>query len=166
MIIRDFDEADVAPACELSNYYIEHTAVHFGLHPYTVDEFRSMWLSGREKYPWLAAAVDGVFAGFAKGSRWRERDAYRFTAEVGLYVESRFQGRGIGKALYVELFKRLEQAGYHTVVGGVTLPNKASVRLHESMGFTKVGVFREVGRKFDAWHDTAWYQLMLDKASD
>lgn len=161
MLIRDFRESDVAPACALSNHYIEHTAVHFGLHPYSLDEFRAMWESGRVAYPWLAAEVEGQFAGFAKAGVWRERAAYRFTAEVGLYVEERFHGRGIGSALYRELFGRLKTAGFHTVVAGVTLPNAASERLHETMGFRHVGVFREAGRKFDAWHDTGWYQLML-----
>jgi phosphinothricin acetyltransferase len=161
MKIRDFEEGDVAPACAVTNHYIEHTPVHFGMHPYTPQEFREMWLAGRDKYPWLAAAIDGRFAGYAKASRWREREAYRFTAEVGLYIESAFQGRGVGKALYGKLLARLRAAGYHTAVGGITLPNDASVRLHESMGFTKVGVFREVGRKFDQWHDTGWWQLIL-----
>jgi phosphinothricin acetyltransferase len=162
MLIRDFSEADVAPACELSNHYIEHTAIHFGLHPYTPEEFRSMWAAGRETYPWLAAEVGGTFAGFAKAGRWREREAYRFTAEAGLYVDARFHGRGIGTALYRELFARLKRSGFHTVVAGVTLPNPASERLHEAMGFHRVGVFREVGRKFDAWHDTGWYQVLLE----
>jgi L-amino acid N-acyltransferase YncA len=163
-MIRDFEDGDVAPACALTNHYIEHTSVHFGVHPYSADEFRAMWLAGREKYPWLAATIDGRFAGYAKAGRWREREAYQFTAEVGLYVDSAFHGRGIGTALYRELFKRLKTSGYHTAVAGVTLPNDASVRLHESLGFTKVGVFREVGRKFDRWHDTGWWQLMLDDA--
>jgi len=165
MVIRDFEDGDVAPACTLTNHYIEHTPVHFGLHPYTAEEFREMWHAGREKYPWLAAAIDGRFAGYAKAGRWREREAYQFTAEAGLYVESAFHGRGVGKALYAELFKRLAKAGFHTAVAGITLPNEASVRLHEAMGFTKVGVFREVGRKMDAWHDTGWWQRMLEPAS-
>jgi phosphinothricin acetyltransferase len=161
MLVRDFQDRDVAPACALTNYYIEHTAVHFGMHPYTHDEFRALWIEGKAKYPWLAAEIDGRFAGYAKASRWREREAYQFTAETGLYVVQEFHGRGVGKALYRELLARLPVAGYHTAVAGVTLPNEASVRLHESMGFTKVGVFREVGRKRDAWHDTGWWQLHL-----
>jgi phosphinothricin acetyltransferase len=161
MIVRDFQDRDVAPACALTNHYIQHTAVHFGMYPYSPDEFRAMWQEGVTKYPWLAAEIDGRFAGYAKGSRWREREAYQFTAEVGLYIERDLQGKGIGKALYLELFIRLKAAGYHTAVAGVTLPNDASVRLHESMGFAKVGVFREVGRKMGAWHDTGWWQLPL-----
>lgn len=161
MLIRDFEERDIAPAAKLTNHYIEHTSVHFGIHPLRPEEFGAMWTSSRETYPWLAADVDGQFAGYAKGGRWREREAYARTVEVGLYVDARFHKQGIGRGLYTELLRRLKVAGFHTAVGGVTLPNEGSVRLHESMGFTKVGVFREVGRKFDQWHDTGWWQIVL-----
>jgi phosphinothricin acetyltransferase len=161
MVIRDFLDRDVAPAATLTNHYIQNTAVHFGYQPYTQDEFRGIWSEGRKTYPWLAAEIDGRFAGYAKGSRWRERDAYAKTIEFGLYVELDFHRRGVGKALYTQLIARSRQAGFHVAVGGITMPNDASVRLHESMGFTKVGVFRQVGRKFDQWHDTGWWQLVL-----
>ncbi len=160
MLIRDFEERDIAPAATLTNHYIQHTAVHFGMHPYSPEEFGAIWL-GRDVYPWLASEIDGQFAGYAKGARWRERDAYAKTIEVGLYVDSVFHNKGVGKALYTELLSRAKNAGFHTAVGGITMPNEGSVRLHESMGFTKVGVFREVGRKFDQWHDTGWWQLIL-----
>lgn len=160
MLIRDFEERDILPAATLTNHYIQHTAVHFGIHPYTPEEFRAIW-HARDQYPWLTAEIDNRFAGYAKGARWRERDAYAKTVEVGLYIDPAFQKQGVGTALYKELLARLKNSGYHTAVGGVTLPNEGSVRLHESMGFTKVGVFREVGRKFDQWHDTGWWQLIL-----
>lgn len=161
MLILDFASRDVAHACALSNHYINHTAVHFGLNPYSDQEFAASWAEGCTKYPWLAAEIDGAFAGFAKASRWREREAYQFTAEVGLYVQDAFHRRCVGKALYSELFDRLRARGFHTAVAGITMPNEASVRLHESLGFQRVGVFREVGRKFGKWHDTGWWQLML-----
>jgi L-amino acid N-acyltransferase YncA len=161
MIVRDFEERDVAPACALTNHYIVNTSVHFGYTPYSPDEFRPMWTEGKKSYPWLAAEIDGLFAGYAKAGRWRERDAYRFTAEVGLYISDQFHRRGVGRALYSELFARLRKAGIHTVIGGVTMPNEGSVALHESMGFTKIGIFKEVGRKFDQWHDVGFWQLQL-----
>jgi phosphinothricin acetyltransferase len=160
MPIRDFADRDVAPACRLTNHFIEHTVVHFGMKPATDAEFAAVW-HARAPYPWLAAEVEGVFAGYAKASRWRERDAYARTAEVGLYVEPAFHKQGLGRALYTEVLNRLRTAGFHTAIGGVTLPNHASVRLHESMGFTKVGVFRQVGRKFDQWHDVGFWQIQL-----
>lgn len=162
MVVRDFSERDVGPACTLTNHYILHTPVHFGTNPARAEEFRAVWERGRATHPWLAAEIDGVFAGYAKAGPWRTREAYALTAEAGLYVVRQFQGRGVGRALYRELFGRLKAAGFHTVVAGITLPNRASVALHEALGFARVGIFREVGRKFDAWHDTGWWQLMLD----
>lgn len=166
MLIRDFEPGDVAAACALTNRFIEHTAVHFGVHPHSAQEFETMWLSGRATHPWLAAVADQTFAGYAKAGTWRTREAYALTAEVTVYIEPAFQRRGVGRALYGALLRRLREAGFHTAVGGVTLPNEGSVRLHESMGFRHVGTFRQVGRKFDAWHDTGWWQIMLDDIRD
>lgn len=165
-MVRTFEERDVAAACALTNHFIRHTAVHFGTSPQSDEAFAAMWRSGREKYPWLTAEGAGeggspAFAGYAKAGVWRSRDAYAPTAEVTVYVDPAFHRRGVGRALYAELFRRLRAAGFHTVVGGITLPNEGSVRLHESMGFRHVGTFREVGRKFDRWHDTDWWQLIL-----
>lgn len=159
--IRTFEERDVAPACALANYYIEQTVIHFGYRPDTEEQFRKVWAEGRERYPWLAAEVDGVFAGYAKCGTWRTRDAYALTAETGIYVARQVQGRGVGRALYVELIARATAAGFHLLTAGVTLPNPASARLHESVGFTYVGAFSECGRKFDQWHDVGWWQLKL-----
>lgn len=162
MLIRDFGPDDVAPACALTNHFIRETAVHFGASPHTDREFEAVWMAGRKRYPWLAAEVDGRFAGYAKAGEWRAREAYRHTAEVSIYLDPSFHKRGIGRGLYGELLRRLRDSGFHTAVGGMTLPNEPSARLHEALGFRYVGAFREVGRKFDAWHDTGWWQIMLD----
>ena len=159
--VRDFEAGDVAPACSLTNHFIKHTAVHFGYEPAHAPEFEAMWREGAAKFPWLAAEVGGTFAGYAKAGTWRARDAYGKTAEVTVYVDPTFHGRGVGKALYTELLARLRAAGFHTAIGGVTMPNEVSVKLHEAMGFRHVGTFREVGRKFEQWHDVGFWQLML-----
>lgn len=161
MIVRTFEAQDVGPACRLTNHFIEHTAVHFGLHPQSEDEFRQIWESGRRTHPWIAAETEGRFVGYAKAGVWRTREAYSLTAEVTVYVDPVFHRRGAGRALYGELLDRLRRSGFHTAVAGITLPNGGSVRLHEAMGFRHVGTFREVGRKFDQWHDTGWWQAML-----
>lgn len=172
MLVRTFEERDVPAACALTNHFIINTAVHFGTTPHSEQDFASMWRSGREKHPWVVAesarggegsreAGGGAFAGFAKAGVWRTREAYALTAEVTVYVDPAFHRKGIGRALYAELFRRLRAAGYHAAVGGITLPNEASVGLHRAMGFRHVGTFREVGRKFDRWHDTDWWQLIL-----
>lgn len=159
--VRDFAAGDVAPANELTNHYIRETPIHFGATPASDDEFAAHWERGRARFPWLAATLDGRFAGYCKAGVWRERDAYARTVETGIYVARDAQGRGVGRALYEALFARLRGAGFHAAVAGITLPNDPSVRLHEAVGFTRVGVFREVGRKFDAWHDVGFWQAML-----
>ncbi len=161
VLVRDFAAGDVAPANALTNHFIEHTTTHFGSTPATDDAFAAVWEKGRVRYPWLAAEVDGGFAGYAKAGVWRERDAYARTAETGLYVADGLRGKGVGKALYAALFERLRALGFHAVVAGVTLPNEASVRLHEAVGFRKVGVFHAVGHKFGAWHDVGFWEREL-----
>ncbi|MFO0973639.1 MAG: N-acetyltransferase family protein [Phycisphaerae bacterium] len=160
--VRTFRASDVAPANALTNWYIEHTAVHFAFAPAPDAEFAATWEKYRERYPWLAAEVNGAFAGYCKAGLWRERDAYSRTVEAGVYVVQTLHRRGVARALYAELFRRLRAGSFHTVIAGITLPNEASVRLHEAIGFEKVGVFRAVGRKFDAWHDVGFWQIDLE----
>lgn len=161
IVVRDFVAADVAPANALTNHFIIHTAIHFAFQPATDDEFAAVWRKGSAKFPWLAAEADGRFAGYCKAGTWRERDAYAGTVETGIYVAPDFHRRGVARALYVALFERLRRDGYRIVIAGVTLPNDASVRLHEAIGFRPVGVFHAVGRKFDAWHDVGFWELDL-----
>lgn len=159
MIIRDFTEADVAPANALVNDVILQTPIHFATAPATDAEFAAMWNKSRENFPWLAAEDSGGFLGYCKAGTWRERDAYSRTVETAVYVVSNARRRGTGRALYQELFARLRDGGFRTAVAGITLPNEASVLLHEAMGFQHVGVFKAVGFKFDAWHDVGFWQI-------
>lgn len=159
VVVRAFAERDVAPANALTNHYIATTAVHFASEPASDREFRATWEAGRADYPWLAAEVDGAFAGYARAYRWRERAAYARTAEVGIYVERSQQGRGVGRVLYAELLRQLQHAGFRTAIGGIALPNPASIRLHEALGFRHVGTFRGVGCKFGRWHDVDFWQI-------
>jgi phosphinothricin acetyltransferase len=161
ILTRPFEARDVAAANRLTNYFIENTAIHFGMHAATDAEFLAMWEEGRKQHPWVAAEVNGVFGGYAKAYTWRTREAYAKTAEVGLYVEREFQRRGVGRALYAALIEACRGAGFHTIVGGIALPNEASIRLHEALGFVHVGTFREVGRKFEEWRDVGFWQMVL-----
>ena len=159
--VRPFEARDVAPANRLTNHYIQHTAVHFATQPASDEEFAAGWTSGRETYPWLAAEIEGRFAGYAKCYQWRSREAYKRSAEVGIYVEDAFHRRGVGRALYAALIQRCRDQGFHTLIAGIALPNDGSVKMHEACGFAYVGAFQEVGRKFDAWHGVGFWQLML-----
>ncbi|HYD02140.1 MAG TPA: GNAT family N-acetyltransferase [Phycisphaerales bacterium] len=159
--IRPVQADDFDAIAALTNLYIEATAVHFAYAPVTAPELRAQWEAGRERYPWLTAEVGGAFAGYAKAGVWRSRDAYQWTTEVGIYIQPGVQGRGVGRELYALLLKRLRAAGFRSAIGGVTLPNPASIRLHQSLGFEHVGTVRQAGYKLNAWHDVAFYQKLL-----
>ncbi len=179
MRVVEFDETDILPANALTNNFIRATHVHFAEREATDHEFRVLWRGGVEAspcYPWLAArdappasrAVSSTpetgesgFLGYAKAGEFRSRAAYRRTAECAIYVAEHARERGVGTVLYRELITRLRALGYHTAVAGIALPNEASIRLHERVGFARVGAFREVGRKLDAWHDVGFWQIML-----
>ncbi|QOJ14744.1 MAG: N-acetyltransferase family protein [Planctomycetia bacterium] len=161
MILRDFAAADVPAANAITNHYIRHTQIHFAYEPESDADFEAYWRGGHRRFPWIVAEVDGRVVGYCKCGAWRDRVAYRRTVEAGLYVASDCQRRGIGRALYTELLARLDASDVHTVVAGIALPNEASVRLHEALGFQPVGTFREVGWKFDQWCDVGFWQLML-----
>ena len=161
MLIRPARATDFEAIAALTNFYIVHTAIHFGLEPVSPQELQDSWSETQAQFPFLVAEVEGVFAGYAKASTWRSRKAYDRTCESGIYIDAKFQGRGVGKAMYVVLLNECRQRGFHTVVAGAALPNDISCRLHESCGFALTGVFREVGFKFEKWHDVAWFQIML-----
>ena len=110
---------------------------------------------------WLVCADGDGVAGYAYAARHRDRAAYRRTVETSVYVAPAHQGRGVGRALYAELLATLRERGFQVALAGITLPNPASVALHEAMGFTPAGVFEAVGFKAGRWWDVGWWQLRL-----
>ena len=159
--VRDFAPSDVAPANALTNWYIEHTAVHFAYEQASDATFEAAWRAGSATHPWLAAEVKGRFAGYAKAGVWRERKAYERTCETGIYIAQGYEGKGVGRALYAELLPRLRDAGFHVAIAGMALPNAGSAALLERVGFTKVAHFSQVGMKLGQWHDVGFWQLVL-----
>lgn len=115
-------------------------------------------------YPWLVFEREGRVAGYAYASAHRERRAYQWSVDVSCYVHGDFRGQGVGSALYRALFGVLERQGFHGAFAGIALPNDASVRLHESVGFEAVGTYREVGFKNGAWRDTLWMRRGIGEA--
>ena len=110
------------------------------------------------KYPWLVLEDDEGIAGYAYAAEHRERLAYQWSVDVSCYVHPRARGRGAGKALYLALLRVLRAQGFRNAFAGIALPNAASVALHESVGFTQLGVYRNVGYKLGAWRDSGWWQ--------
>jgi phosphinothricin acetyltransferase len=119
------------------------------------------WASRRPEHPWILAEEDGRILGYACGSTFNERVAYRWSVSVGVYLAHDILGRGVGPRLYAELFTRLNAIGFHNAFAGITEGNERSVRFHESQGFTKVAHYRNVGFKMGRWHDVSWWQKEL-----
>jgi len=112
-------------------------------------------------HAWLVAEIDGAIAGYAYASPHRARAAYGSSCDVAVYVDPVHSRQGGGRALYAELLPLLADKGYHAAFAGIALPNDASIGLHEAMGFTPVGVYREVGWKLGGWRDVGWWQRLL-----
>ncbi len=117
-------------------------------------------------HPWLVAERDGGLAGYAYACRHRERPAYRWSTDVSVYVAEASRRQGVGRRLYAELLERLRGQGFRIACAGITLPNEASVALHESLGFAAVGVYRDIGWKAGGWRDVGWWRLDLRPEAD
>jgi L-amino acid N-acyltransferase YncA len=116
--------------------------------------------------PWLVAEEDGRVVGYAYASRHRERAGYRWSVDISVYLESRAQGRGIGRALYTALLTILRRQRFVNVYAGITLPNDASVGLHKAIGMEQIGVYEKVGYKFGQWLGVAWFGMRLNEPAD
>lgn len=152
---------DFGALAAITNHYIRTTAIHFGYDDVTADELRDLWRQHGELYPWIVATIDDTVVGYAKAGTYRARAAYRFTVETGIYLRADHCGKGFGLPLYRRLLDVLRAQGFHSAIGGIALPNEASVRLHERLGFLACGIVRAAGRKFEAWHDVGFWQLAL-----
>jgi phosphinothricin acetyltransferase len=159
--IRQATEADAAALLKIYAPYIEKTPITFELAVPTVEDFAARISKYLHQWQYLVAERDGRIVGYAYGSMYRERAAYRYATEVSAYVDERFHRQGIARALYSRLFPDLAARGFCEAIAGITYPNDPSVGLHRAMGFTMIGVFRRVGWKFDRWHDVAFMQRSL-----
>lgn len=172
MMIRPVRAADFATIAQITNHYIETTAIHFAYDPVTEAELREMWEPARDRFVWLVAedvppnAESGPVLGYAKSGVWRARAAYAWTAEVGLYIDPAARGRGLGTALYDALLTELAMRGFRSAVAGITLPNDPSIALHKKFGFEHVGTFADAGWKQGAWHAVDWWQKRFSTGAE
>jgi phosphinothricin acetyltransferase len=161
-MIRQAASSDVEPMCRIYNHYVAESTITFEEQAVSPSEMSQRIADvTASSLPWLVAEHDGAIVGFAYASKWKARSAYRFSTETTVYLASGNRGQGIGTRLYAELLSRLKGRELHSAIGGVALPNDASVRLHEKLGYRKVAHFVEVGFKFDRWIDVAYWQLKL-----
>lgn len=167
MDLRDATLDDAAEITAIYNHYVANTATSFEEELVSVAAMRQRIADQIDSgLPWLVATVDGTVAGYAYASKWRVRPAYRFAVESSVYLGTNYARQGLGMALYVQLIERLRASRLHLVIGGIALPNPASIALHEKAGFRKVAHFSEVGRKFDRWIDVGYWQLTLHAEPD
>ncbi|HVQ57892.1 MAG TPA: GNAT family N-acetyltransferase [Solirubrobacterales bacterium] len=165
--IRDADPARDAAACAaIYAPHVEGSAVSFEEEAPSVGEMAARIECYGASHAWLIAEREGEVAGYAYATAFNERPAYRWSAFVSVYIAEGARGQGLGRALYEALFERLRERGFRTACAGITLPNEASERLHETLGFEQVGVNREIGFKEGAWRDVGWYQRELSPAGD
>ncbi|HKE18738.1 MAG TPA: GNAT family N-acetyltransferase [Kofleriaceae bacterium] len=160
---------DVADMVALANRAAETGTANFATEPEPVASWQREWANTRELYPWLVARAGGRVAGFAKIAPHRSRGAYRWTAEMSVYVDEAWHGRGIGSALYRILIPLARAQGYVTLLAGITAGHTASERLHQRAGFVRCGTYHRAGWKFGAWHDVGYWELHLsppDRAPD
>lgn len=158
---RSATPADAAALAAIYAPYVRDTVVTFETEVPGADEFARRIARIGAVHPWLLAELDGATVGYAYASEYRTRPAYRWSVEVTVYLAGAARRRGIGRGLYARLFDLLRAQGYVNAYGVVTLPNAASVGLHEAMGFVPLGVHRHTGYKHGAWHDVGWWQLTL-----
>ena len=159
--LREASAADAAAIAAIYNHYVGTTTISMENDPVSADEMAER-IAGvqADGLPWLLLVEGERVCAYSYASKWRARPGYRHAVESTVYVDPALRGRGHGLALYRALLERLE-GRFHTVIGGIALPNAASIALHERLGFRQVACFHEVGHKFGAWVDVGYWQLTL-----
>jgi len=140
---------------------VRDTAISFEVDPPTVEDMRARIMTTLERLPWVVCEDRGAIQGYAYASSHRTRAAYQWSVDVSVYVHAQTRRAGVGRALYSALFQLLTLQGFVNAYAGITLPNSASVGVHEFLGFRPSGVYRAVGYKLGAWHDVGWWGLEL-----
>ena len=174
--IRLATEADAAGMLEIYAPVVRDTAISFETQPPTPEEFRGRLRAALERRLWLVCedtgddgsgandggnGTSGGVAGYAYAAQFNFRESYVWAVEVSVYVHSAYRRRGVGRALYESLFRCLALQGFCTAIARITLPNPASIALHEGMGFRPAGLNEGIGHKHGQWHDVGIWQMEL-----
>jgi L-amino acid N-acyltransferase YncA len=162
--IRFATLADASAVLEIYGPFCENSPISFEIERPAVMEIERRIRTTIERFPWLICEDENGVLGYAYAGPHLERAAYRWSVNVAIYISGKCRGQGFGTALYTVLFELLRIQGYFKAYAGITLPNPASIRLHQRLGFEPVGVYRKVGFKAGAWHDVSWWGLNLQPA--
>lgn len=161
-MIRPAEPRDAEAIAAIYNHYIVNTVITFEEKPVTAQDMAERIKEiGSAHLPWLVVEEDGAIVGYAYASKWKGRSAYRYSVECSVYLSPSSVSKGWGTKLYDALFAVLREQSIHVVIGGIALPNPASVALHEKLGMKKVAHFSDVGCKFERWLDVGYWQMTL-----
>jgi L-amino acid N-acyltransferase YncA len=160
-VIRVAGEQDAEAIAAIYAPAVTDGSTSFELTPPNAEEMRRRILAVLPQYPWLVCESSGAVLGYVYATTHMERAAYRWSVDVSAYIRHDAHRRGIARALYTALFEILVIQGYRNAYAGATLPNPASVQLHQAMGFKEVGVYHQIGYKFGRWHDVVWLERPL-----
>ena len=162
MLVRHADPARDGAACAaIYRPYVDDSGVSFEDVAPTAEDLSTRIATTSARFPWLVLEHDGRVVGYVYAAQHRDRAAYRWAVDVGIYVAPSRHGAGAGRRLYEALFELLRRQRLHSACAGITLPNDASIALHRALGFEHVGTYRSIGWKAGAWRDVAWWQLAL-----
>ena len=160
-IVRLAEEKDYAAILEIYAPFITDTAITFEIDVPVLSEFSMKIEDILRGYPWLMCEWNNQVVGYAYASRHRDRAAYQWSVESSVYVSPGLHKKGVGRALYAVLFELLSLQGFVHVYAGITLPNVKSEKFHETIGFTDLGTYTNIGYKLGAWHSVKWMELSL-----
>ena len=166
IVIRQAVPEDAEAVLNIYAKYVSDTTVSFEVEVPAAEEFRKRMEQIQEQFPWLVCEIDGVVAGYAYASKHAQRAAYRWSADLSVYVNEKYHRRHIAAALYEALYEILKAQGYYTVYAGVSTPNPKSEAFHLAQGFSVVGVYPNVGYKLGKWCTLTWYGLSLQMYGD
>lgn len=160
--IREALTEDVSDICKIYNPYILETTHTFEEVPVTEAIMLERMNKCIKRGHWFVYELDSKVIGYAYATEWKARSAYRFTVETSVYIDKGHVGKGIGRQLYTRLIEKLKSDDIHAIIGGIALPNPASIALHESLGFDKVAHYKEIGFKKGRWLDVGYWQLEVN----
>jgi len=160
MIIRNVETKDAGQIAEIYNFYILNTHHTFETEPLSAEEMRERVVEISENYPYLVAEENGEILGYVYATQFKLRQAYKHSVEASIYVKNQAKQKGIGSELYKILLEEFAETDVHAIMAGISLPNEASVRFHEKLGYEKVAHFREVGYKLGRWVNVGFWEML------
>lgn len=160
-MIRSVKISDAKDIVNIYNYYVLNTNITFEEEELTIKDMEDRIIEKTKNHPWIVYEEDNKVIGYAHLSQWHNKSAYKFSNESSIYLDINSRGKKIGIKLYEELLRLAKEYNIHTIVAGITIPNDASIGIHERLGFEKIAEFKEIGFKNNQWLDVGYWQKIL-----